>query len=435
MSGSSLSRREVCGSGPLRGEIRVPGDKSISHRSVIFSALAQGEARVTGLSGGEDVERTLTAFQMMGVEVERGPEAVVIRGRGLRGLSEPTDVLDCGNSGTTTRLLMGILAGQPFFSAFTGDASLRSRPMARAAVPLRAMGATILGRHGGDRLPMAIVGGRLSGGVFTLPVASAQLKSALMLAGLFADGDVSITEPALSRDHTERAFRFYGLPIRQSGLTVYTGPGRDYSARPISVPGDISAAAFFLVAASLVPGSDLVIRDVGMNPSRSGIVDALQAMGADITVLNPRSDGPEPVADLRVRAARLHATVIEGALVPRMIDEIPVLTVAAAYAGGRTIIRDAAELRVKESDRIRTMALELGKAGIEVDERPDGMEIDGGQRPVGGAEFASHGDHRIAMSMAVLGSTLETSSFIHDVGCIDTSFPGFFDTLAAAQRG
>ncbi|MFM7202776.1 MAG: 3-phosphoshikimate 1-carboxyvinyltransferase [Myxococcota bacterium] len=419
---------------PLRGELWMPGDKSISHRAVIFSSLARGRARITGLSGGEDVERTLTAFQQMGVKAWREGASLIIEGVGLRGLKEPGDIVYCGNSGTTTRLLMGILAGQPFFSAMTGDDSLRRRPMARVAGLLRGMGATILGREKGDRLPLAVVGGTLKGGAFKLPVASAQIKSALMLAGLYGSEDVQIEEPALSRDHSERAFAFYGLPIQVEGLKVTTGPGSDYEARDVSVPGDISAAAFFLVAASIIPGSELVLRDIGINPSRAGILDALWAMGADITLERARSDGPEPVADLRVRAASLRGTVLEGALIPRLIDEIPVLSVAALYATGETLVRDAHELRVKESDRIACMATNLRSAGFDLEERADGMLIPGGQRGHGGARYESYGDHRIAMSMAILTGTLSSACQLDGVACIDTSFPGFFTSLEHTQR-
>lgn len=443
MNGSPLSAdpssihagtRTLQPQGPLRGEIQVPGDKSISHRSVIFGSLASGSSFVTGISGGEDVERTLVAFQQMGVNARREQGGLWIEGVGLRGLKEPSDVVYCGNSGTTTRLLMGILAGQPFFSCLTGDDSLRKRPMARVAAYLRQSGATILGREKGDRLPMAVVGGQLTGGNFSLKVASAQVKSALMLAGLFGSGDVRVTEPAQSRDHTERAFAFYGLPVKVEGNTVITGPGRDFEARDIKVPGDISAAAFFLVLASVQPGSDLLIRNIGINPSRSGILDALWAMGADIRLENERQDGPEPVADLRVRHARLKGTTIEGALVPRLIDEIPVLTIAAAYAEGETVIRDAHELRVKESDRIAVMATCLRAAGIRVEERPDGMILPGGQKGRAGATFVSEGDHRIAMSMAVLTALLEGPTTLQGVACIDTSFPGFFETLQQTQH-
>lgn len=419
--------------GPLLGAISVPGDKSISHRSVIFGALARGSAFVTGISGGEDVERTLVAFQQLGVRARREQGGLWIEGVGLRGLKEPGDIVYCGNSGTTTRLLLGLLAGQPFFSTLTGDDSLRKRPMARVAAYLRQLGATILGREKGDRLPMAVVGGQLGGGQFSLKVASAQVKSALMLAGLFGSGEVRITEPSQSRDHTERAFAFYGLPVKVEGTTVITGPGQDFEARDIQVPGDISAAAFFLVLASLQPGSDLLIRNIGVNPSRSGILDALWSMGADITLENQRDEGPEPVADLRVRHARLRGTTIEGALVPRLIDEIPVLSIAAAYADGQTIIRDAHELRVKESDRIAVMATCLKAAGIEVQEQPDGMIVAGGQRGRAGATFVSEGDHRIAMSMAVLTALLDGPCTLNGVACIDTSFPGFFETLARTQ--
>lgn len=423
---------------PLVGEVRVPGDKSLSHRAVIFSSLAEGTSRIWGISGGEDVERTLTAFQKMGVAVRRpeGPEEPLeLVGSGLHGLKEPEDVLECGNSGTTTRLLMGILAGQPFFTALTGDASLRGRPMARVAGYLRSMGASISGRHNGDRLPLAITGGALRGGDFRLKVASAQVKSALMLAGLYAEGETVVTEPVQSRDHTERAFRFYQIPLTQEGLQLTVRTGSSWNGRDVRVPGDISAAAFFLVAASIVPGSELLLKDIGVNPTRTGVIDALRMMGADLTLEHLRDEGPEPVADIRVRAARLHGASLGGDLIPRLIDEIPVLAVAASQAEGRTVFSDAAELRVKESDRIRSMATELQRAGIQVEERPDGMILNGRQSGHGGCTFQCYGDHRIAMSMAVLASLLPEPCAIADAACVDTSFPGFFPLLERAQAG
>lgn len=412
----------------VRGEIFLPGDKSISHRSVLFAAIAEGDTAINGFLTGEDTINTAKAVQSLGITVDGiGSSSLVVRGNGLDGLQEPFGVLDMGNSGTGMRLLAGLLAGQDFFSVLTGDQYLRKRPMARIVEPLRLMGATIHGRSKGKLAPLAIKGaGPGTRAIdFTSPVASAQVKSALLLAGLYANGVTSVNEPSKSRDHTERLFRFFGIEVREEGTRVSL-KGRQV-LRPkgtIEIPSDISSAAFFMVAACIVPGSELLIRNVGVNPTRTGIIDVLLSMGADISLEKIREEAGEPVADIRVRYRKLRSAQIAGDVIPRAIDEIPILSVAAAYAEGTTLIKDAAELRVKESDRIATMAAELRKMGAEVREFPDGMEITGRER-LEGSECESHGDHRIAMSMAVAGLAADKDSIIQNTDWIETSFPGF----------
>lgn len=419
----------------LRGEIFPPGDKSISHRSVLFASIAEGDTHISGFLTGEDTRNTAKAMQAMGIEVEGlGTPRFVVHGKGLDGLSEPASVLELGNSGTGMRLLAGLLAGQDFFSVLTGDQYLRKRPMARIVDPLRRMGAMIDGRSNGKLAPLTIRGGgrRLRPLEYASPVASAQVKSAVLLAGLYADGETSVSEPSKSRDHTERMFRFFGVEVKEQGTRV-TLRGRQVlrPRGPLEIPSDISSAAFFMVAASIVPGSDLLIRNVGVNPTRTGIIDVLSSMGADITLQNQREQAGEPTADIRVRYRKLHGVQIGGDMIPRAIDEIPVLAVAASYAEGKTLIKDAAELRVKESDRIATIAGELRKMGATVAEFPDGMEIIG-KDALSGSICDSHGDHRIAMSMAVAGLAARGDTVVRDTGWIDTSFPGFERLLRQA---
>jgi 3-phosphoshikimate 1-carboxyvinyltransferase len=419
----------------LHGELTLPGDKSISHRSVMFAAIADGATDISGFLAGEDTMNTAKAMQAMGVVVDGlGTDRLLVRGRGLHGLSEPAGVLDLGNSGTGMRLIAGLLAGQNFFSILSGDQYLRKRPMARVVEPLRQMGAQIDGRSGGQLAPLSIRGGggRIRAIEYASPIASAQVKSALLLAGLYADGETSVVEPSKSRDHTERLLRFFGVEVREEGNRVTVRGGQRLRAGgPLMIPSDLSSAAFFLVAASIVPGSDLLIRNVGVNPTRTGVIDVLLSMGADISLGNRREQAGEPVADIRVRYKKLRAVQVSGGVIPRAIDEIPVLSVAAACAEGTTIIRDAAELRVKESDRIASMAAELRKLGVAVTELPDGMEITG--RPaLTGAACESHGDHRIAMSMAVAGLAARGETVVRDTGWIDTSFPGFERLLKLA---
>jgi 3-phosphoshikimate 1-carboxyvinyltransferase len=413
----------------LHGEAEVPGDKSVSHRAALLGALAEGVSEVQGYLEAEDCLRTITAVRALGAEVTRkGPGHYRIAGGGLRGLSEPGDVIDCGNSGTTARLLAGLLATQPFWTMLTGDGSLRRRPMGRIADPLRAMGATIVGRADGTRLPLAIRGAAPTKAVqYATPVASAQVKSAILLAGLAAEGPVTVTEPAPSRDHSERMLRRFGARVATADRTVTLTPG-PLHATSVVVPGDISSAAFLLVAGAIVGEGRVTLHGVGVNPTRTGILDVLAAMGARIQTAHPADEG-EPTASLTVTASALQATTIGGALlIPRLIDEVPVLAVAAAAASGVTVVRDARELRVKESDRIAALGRELGKMGAAIDERPDGMSITGGRR-LRGAHVYSGGDHRMAMALAVAALVADGESVIDDVACVATSFPSFADIV------
>jgi 3-phosphoshikimate 1-carboxyvinyltransferase len=414
--------------------IAVPGDKSISHRSIMLGAIANGTTTVRGFLRGGDNMATMGAFRSMGIQIDDDGETVLIHGKGLHGLSEPDDVIDCGNSGTTIRLITGLLAGQSFFSVVTGDQYLRKRPMKRVVEPLTRMGARILGRNQGGLAPLAISGGSLSAIGYESPVSSAQVKSAIMLAALYADGETSVREPSLSRDHSERMFRLFGasLEVFKSGVTVKGGV--ELRGQDISVPGDISSATFFMVAALITPGSELLIRNVGVNPTRTGGIDILRAMGGDIQLLDQREVSGEPVADILVRSSRLKGCAIAGSVVPRAIDEFPVICVAAACAEGVTTIREARELRVKETDRISAMATNLRKLGVMVDECDDGMTVTGVERLSGG-NVDSFGDHRIAMSLAVAALVSTDGITIADTDCVATSFPTFFPLLEKVARG
>ncbi|HXA97961.1 MAG TPA: 3-phosphoshikimate 1-carboxyvinyltransferase [Candidatus Dormibacteraeota bacterium] len=420
----------------LAGEIEVPGDKSISHRAALFGALAQGRTEISGFLEGEDCLNTLHAIRALGVEVTRkGEGRYLVDGAGLTGLTEPDNVIDYGNSGTGARLLLGVLAGQPFTTVLTGDDSLRRRPMARVTEPLVRMGATVVGRDGGRRLPLAITGRRpLKALAYRSPVASAQVKTALLLAGLWADGPVTVEEPVLSRDHTERMLRGFGARLEVAPGRVTITPGAPLTGQPIAVPGDISSAAFFLVAAAIVRDGRVTIRNVGVNPTRTGILDVLAAMDARVRDTAQPAGAGEPASDLAVTSGRLIGAEIGGALIPRLIDEVPVLAVAACLADGVTRIRDAAELRVKESDRIRTVATELAKMGARITEQADGLEIQGGAR-LTGARVRSGGDHRMAMALAVAGLVADGPTLIEDSDCIATSFPGFADLLNRLAGG
>ncbi|MDO4174499.1 MAG: 3-phosphoshikimate 1-carboxyvinyltransferase [Eubacteriales bacterium] len=415
----------------LRGAITVPGDKSISHRAVMFGAIAEGDTHITGFLMGEDCLSTISCFRKMGVDITVSDQEVIVHGVGLHGLKAPAELLYTGNSGTTTRLLCGILAGQPFTSTLNGDASIQKRPMGRIIQPLRQMGADIEGREG-NLCPLTIKPASLKGVRYEMPVASAQLKSSILLAGLFADGKTTVIEPAASRDHTERMLRGLGADIQSNGTEITLVPPLTLRAMDVIVPGDISSAAYFLVAGLILPDSDITIRNVGVNPTRTGILDALEAMGADIERLNERGD-VEPVCDLRVRSSRLHGTEIGGDLIPRLIDELPVLAVAAAVAEGTTTIRDAQELKVKESNRIAAMTAELSRTGADVQETDDGMVICGGKQ-LHGADFTSYADHRVAMSMAICALACEGNSSIDDPACVAISYPTFFETLDSLRR-
>lgn len=422
----------------LQGRIRVPGDKSISHRALMLGALAEGTTTIEGLLLGEDPRSTAQCFRALGAEIsELNTHQVTVRGIGLGQLLEPLDVLDAGNSGTTLRLMLGILASHAgrFFTV-TGDSSLRSRPMSRVVNPLRQMGAQIWGRKEGSLAPLAIQGQTLRPIHYHSPIASAQVKSCILLAGLMTEGQTTVTEPALSRDHSERMLRAFGADLTvdpQTHSVTVTGPAR-LQGQSVVVPGDISSAAFWLVAGAIVPGSDLTVENVGVNPTRTGVLEALAQMGADITQENGREVAGEPVADLRVRyrggegRLPLKACRIAGDLIPRLIDEIPVLAVAAAFAEGTTVIQDAAELRVKESDRITVMADQLNRMGASITELPDGMEITGGH-PLSGTEVDSYTDHRIAMSLAIAALTASGTTTIQRAEAAAISYPDFVPTL------
>jgi 3-phosphoshikimate 1-carboxyvinyltransferase len=428
----------VIGRRPLRGRLRVPGDKSISHRAALFAALATGPSRLTGLADGGDVAASLAAVAALGVKVREttgpsGEPVVVVRGSGFDGLAEPDGVIDCGNSGTSIRLLAGLLAGRPFHTVLTGDASVVRRPMGRVVDPLRLMGARIDGRDGGRLAPLSIRGGALRGMCHELAVASAQVKTAVLLAGLQAEGVTEVTEPALSRDHTERLLPAMGavLGAIPGGVRIEPAAG-GLNAVDLAVPGDPSAAAFFVVGACVTPGSDLVVEDVCLNPTRIGFVDVLRRMGADVEVVVKEERAGEPVGDIRAAAGPLRATTMAGDEIPRVIDEIPALAVAAAFAAGTTVISDAAELRVKESDRVGTVAQELAQLGIVVEAKPDGMVITGGAPHA--ALLKSHGDHRIAMAAAIAANACEGPSTVRGWRAVVSSYPRFAADLASVTE-
>jgi 3-phosphoshikimate 1-carboxyvinyltransferase len=421
----------------LRGTIRVPGHKSISHRAALLGALATGTTRARRFLTSEDCLATLDCLRALGVEWRMAEEAsgitLEVDGAGLHGLREPSDVLDCHNSGTTMRIIAGILAGQPFTSVLTGDASLRSRPMDRVIEPLRQMGAQLLGRQH-DRLPpLTIRGGALHGIRYRQPVASAQVKSAILLAGLFADGETVVEEPGPSRDHTERMLLAMGASVRREGPAVSVRPVEALSAIDIEVPADISSSAFWLVAAAAHPDAEVLLPNVGVNPTRTGVLDALGMMGAEVEVGEERMVGEEPVADLSVRSSRLRGIEAGGDLVVRMMDELPVLAVAAALAEGETVVRDAQELRVKESDRIASLTRELTRLGVAIEERDDGFVIQGG-RPLRGARVSGGGDHRLAMALAVAGLLADGETTVEDGGSAAVSYPGFWTDIAAVAE-
>jgi len=414
----------------LGGRVEVPGDKSISHRAALMGAIASGRTEITGFLEGEDCLHTLKALEKLGAAVTRkGPGHYLVDGVGPGGFHEADDIIDCGNSGTMARLLLGVLAGQPFWTFLTGDDSMRSRPMKRVADPLSSMGATFVGREDASRLPLGVRGARpLRALAYVSPVASAQIKTALLLAGLWADGPVSVTEPTRSRDHTERMLGGFGARLSVDDRTVTLTPGAELRGQSLAVPGDISSAAFLLVAGTLAAGAEITVSGVGVNETRAGLLDALESMGAPVGLSRPLMAAGEPVADLTARYSTLRGTTIGGAMIPRLVDEVPVLALAACLAEGRTRITDAAELRVKESDRIRSTAAQLAKLGARVTERPDGLEIEGVAR-LRGARVQSGGDHRMAMALVVAGLVAEGETIVEDTDCIGTSFPGFLDTV------
>lgn len=408
----------------IQGTVRVPGDKSISHRAVMFGALAEGTTTISGFLPGADCLSTISCFRRMGIQIEQQDDQVVVHGKGWFGLEEPKEKLDVGNSGTTIRLISGILSTQPFHVVLEGDESIAKRPMRRVVGPLRQMGAKIDGRKNGEFTPLAIRGTELSGIQYDSPVASAQVKSAILLAGLQAKGVTSVSEPHLSRDHTERMLAAFGVQVVRDGLTVSIEGGQRLVGREISVPGDISSAAFLIAAVMMVPGSSLVIENVGMNPTRTGIVDVVRAMGGRIDLVNERVVNEEPVADLHVFHSELTGTVVEGEIIPRLIDEIPVIAVLASQASGTTLIRDAEELKVKETDRIATVVSELSKFGANITPTDDGMIIEG-KTALKAASIDSMGDHRIGMAMAIAGLSAEGVTQIANAEAINVSFPGF----------
>ncbi len=421
----------------LQGEVFIPGDKSVSHRSVMFAGLGDKAVKITNFLNAQDCLSTVACMRALGVEIEQtGDHELIVHGRGLDGLKEAGTIVDAGNSGTTLRLMMGILSAQPFLTTFTGDASLHQRPMARVIKPLAQMGAKIVGRKGNTLLPITIIPSeqRLQGISYQMPMASAQVKSAVLLAGMYADGETTVTEPYTSRDHTERMLETFGVKLKKAGTSITISLVKTFvSPETIEVPGDISSAAFWLVAASIIPGSELILRNVGVNPTRTGILDVLQSMGADITLENQRLSGSEPVADIRVRSAKLHGTSFGAAIMPRLIDEIPVLTVAAMFAEGDTVITGAGELRVKETDRLLAITDQFNKLCSCIDGTEDGLIIHGGQKEFTPAKCFSYHDHRIAMALAVAGAA-GSGLTIEEADCVKISYPDFYETLAKLAK-
>lgn len=415
---------------PLRGELAVPGDKSISHRAVMLGALAKGTTSVTNFLKGVDCLSTISCFEKMGIEIEQLPSEILIHGKGLHGLNAPETILDAGNSGTTTRLLSGILAGQAFCTTLTGDASIQKRPMTRIITPLSQMGGKIESLSDNGCAPLKITGHPLKPIHYLSPVSSAQVKSCVLLAGMYADGITKVTEPYLSRNHSELMLRSFGADVISEGTTAAITGNPVLEGQNVIVPGDISSAAYFIAAGLLIPGSEILIKDVGINPTRDGILKVCADMGADIQLLNKREYGKEPVADILVKHSELKATVIEGALIPTLIDELPMLAVMAAFAQGTTVIRDAQELKVKESNRLDIIVQHLSAMGADIIPTEDGMEIHGG-KPLKGAVLDSYMDHRIAMSFAVAGMAADGETEILNASCVDISYPEFYRDMAA----
>jgi 3-phosphoshikimate 1-carboxyvinyltransferase len=422
-------------SGPLKGTITVPGDKSISHRAVMFGALADGITEVTNFLQGADCLSTIRCFRQLGIDIinEAASDQVIIYGKGLHGLSKPSEMLDVGNSGTTMRLLSGILSGQTFEVSLNGDESIQTRPMGRILSPLTMMGADIISVNGNERSPLAInstqgENHKLSGLHYNSPVASAQIKSCVLLAGLYAEGETSVTEPSVSRNHTELMLREFGAKVTTNGTTATITPNPYLKGRKINVPGDISSAAYFIVAGLIIPGSELVIKNVGINPTRDGIIRVCQQMGANITLENVIDNGGERVADIIVRYSELMGTEIGGEIIPTLIDEIPAIAILACFAKGKTVIKDATELKVKESNRIDVMVDNLSRMGADITATEDGMIINGG-KSLHGAIIESKSDHRIAMSFAVAALLAEGETDIRNAECVDISYPGFYSDL------
>jgi 3-phosphoshikimate 1-carboxyvinyltransferase len=414
--------------GSLRGEIDIPGDKSVSHRSIMFGAIAEGRTEVTNFLMGEDCLSTVSCFRKLGVSITNEGNKMIIDGKGFEGLKEPSEVLDVGNSGTTIRLLLGILAGLPIHAVLAGDESIAKRPMTRVSIPLSEMGAQIRGRKGGEFTPLSIQGGEVKGIRYELPVASAQVKSSLLFAGLQASGETVLIEPAKTRDHTERMIRQFGGEIVSEGREVRLQGGQKLKAAKVHVPGDISSAAFFLSAGAIIPGSEIVLRNVGLNPTRTGILEVLQNMGADMAILPYNNESAEPAGDITIRFSQLKGTVIEGDIIPRLIDEIPIIALLATQAEGQTVIKDAEELKVKETNRIDTVVNELKKLGADIEATADGMVING-RTPLKGGNVSSHGDHRIGMMLAVGAAICSEEVSLSGAEAISVSYPAFFDHL------
>lgn len=412
----------------LQGEISIPGDKSISHRAVMFGAMAEGKTTINHFLAGEDCLSTISCFEKMGVSIKREDEYVEVEGKGIEGLSEPASILDVGNSGTTTRLMLGILAGVPFHTSLIGDESIAKRPMSRVTVPLRSMGAKIDGREHGQYTPLSTRGGALKAIHYHSPVASAQVKSAILLAGLHAEGTTKVTEPFTSRDHTERMLRAFGVDVEVDGTTVSIEGGQSLRGTDVYVPGDISSAAFFLVAGAIVPNSRIVLKNVGLNPTRTGIIDVLQQMGARLTISNERIQNGEPIGDLTIETSQLKGIEMGGDVIPRLIDEIPVIALLATQANGKTVIKDAEELKVKETNRIDTVATELSKLGASVTPTADGLIIEG-KTALKSGEVDSYGDHRIGMMLAVAAAIATGEVTLMRSEAIHVSYPTFFEDL------
>lgn len=406
------------------GQIKVPGDKSISHRAVMLGSLANGVTEISGFLKGADCLSTIDCFRKMGIDIDINGENVTVHGNGLRGLKKPDEMLYTGNSGTTTRLLCGILAGQNFDTSITGDASIQKRPMGRVVQPLSMMGAKIENEY----CPLYITGTKLHGIDYKMPVASAQVKTAIILAGLYADGETVIHEIEKSRDHTELMLSAMGADLTVDNLDITVKPTNDLTAVNVDVPGDISSAAFFLVLGAIMPNSQITVTNVGINPTRTGIIDVLKDMGADITLENVHTSAGETVADITVRSSSLKGTTVGGDIIPRLIDELPIIAVAAVFADGQTVIKDAQELKVKETNRIRAVVDEFNKCGIDITETDDGMIINGG-KSIHGADFKTYGDHRMAMSLTVLAQLADGESTLDDSDCACVSYPTFFDNF------
>lgn len=413
----------------VSGEITVPGDKSISHRAVMLSSLADGASDITGFLKGADCLATIDCFRKMGIDIEVSDEVITVHGKGMKGLKKPCEMLYAGNSGTTTRLLCGILSAQSFDSSITGDESIQKRPMKRVTQPLSLMGANIENEY----CPLYIKGGKLNGIDYKMTVASAQVKTALILAALFADSETVIYEKEKSRDHTELMLKAMGANIEVDNLKITVNKTDSLKAQDIRVPGDISSAAFFLVLGSIMPDSEITIKNVGLNPTRSGIIDVLCDMGADINIENERCEAGESVGDIRVRSAKLHGVKVGGAIIPRLIDEIPVIAAAALFAEGETVIYDAKELKVKETDRIQAVVDEFKKCGADITATDDGMIINGG-KPLCGANFKTYGDHRMAMSLAIVAQLASGESTLDDAECVSVSYPNFFDDFYSIEK-